>query len=241
MNQGPAAPLLGRSASGPIVIAAELPKLPLKAKPRLSVRLASQAPLETATIVKGMKELDNFGFRTAASQLDPTGFLFLTENQRKDAGFHVSDLWSQRQQQEFLRALRLERAQFARERHIAFMNFLMQTRKKLFKPSETDMIYQRILHDANPELAAKWKNTGRKGALLKQITNQVGVRSRTGHNSPDNSASPPLGQEAKTAKGRRRLSYVDALIGHCQSTLKTFHKSTHLSPLPTPKQRFSIV
>lgn len=240
MNQRPVAFVYERSASGPIVTAAEVPKLPGKGKHRFSLRLASQGQAENATI-KGMKELDNFGFRTAASQLDPTGFLFLTEKQRKDTGFHVSDLWSQRQQQEFLRTLRLEKAQFARERHTAFMNFLMQTRKKLLKPSETDMIYQRILHDANPELAAKWKNTGRKGALLKQVTNQVGTRSRTSHNSPENSASPLLAQQTKNVKGRRRLSHVDALIGHCQSTLKTFHKSTHLSPLPTPKQRSSIV
>lgn len=241
MRQAPATPAFVRSASGPILISAELPKLSGKAKLRNYTRFGSQAPSETATIVKGMKELDNFGFRTAASQLDPTGFIFLTEQQRKEAGFHVSDLWSQRQQQEFLHTLRLERAQFARERHTAFMNFLMQTRKKIFKPSETDMIYQRILHDVNPKLAAKWRNAGRKGALLKQITNQLGARTKTGPNSPENSVSPSLGQETKWVQGQRRLSHVDALIDHCQSTLKVFHKSTHLSPIPPSKHRNSIV
>ena len=230
-----------RSASGPIISSAELPKLPGKAKQRNHARFGSQAPPETATIVKGMKELDNFGFRTAASQLDPTGFIFLTEQQRKEAGFHVSDLWSQRQQQEFLHTLRLKPAQFARERHTAFMNFLMQTRKKILKPSETDMVYQRILRDANPKLAAKLRNAGSKGALLKQITSQLGSRTKTRPNSPENSASPPLGQETKWVQGQRRLSHVDALIDHCQSTLKTFHKNTHLSPIPPSKHRNSLV
>ena len=187
-----------------------------------------------------MKELDDFGFRTASSQIDPTGFIFLTEKRHKVSGFHVSDLWSQRQQQEFLRTLRLEKAQNARERHTAFMNFLIQSRKKLFKPSETDQLYERILHEANPETAARWQNAGQKGAVIRQMANQMSLRSsKSGVPSPDVTCSPEV--KPGTRHHQRRLSDLDALIDHCQTTLKSFQRSPNVSPMFNMKHRASIV
>lgn len=182
---------------------------------------------------KGMRELDNFGFRTAESQVDPTGFLFLTERHKRTIGFHVSDLWSQRQQQEFLKRLRLEKAQYARERHVAFLNFLIQNRKKLVKPVDADLLYQRIAHDVNPELAAKYSNAGNKGALLRQIANQMTLRCRS-ELSLVGSLTPRVGAQSdrpsitdRSFRTTMRLNLVEGLIGHCRSTLKEFHREGH--------------
>ena len=187
---------------------------------------------QSSAIAKGMKELDNFGFRTSSTQLDPTGFVFLTEK-KKNGGFHVTDLWSQKQQQEFLKMMRLERAQYARERHVAFMNFLIQQRKKMAKPVDADQLYERILHDVNPDIAAKYTNAGQNGAVFRLITNQATLRCRS--ELPLNQV-PPFRRVNRMARQqsvqiqsvpmKKRLNLVEDFIGHCKFTLKHFHKES---------------
>ena len=79
---------------------------------------------------KGMAELNSFGFKTSATHADLSLLLLFRSHCPLNLGFHVSDLWSQRQQQEFLKTMKLEKAQLAREREASFINFLVATKKK---------------------------------------------------------------------------------------------------------------
>ena len=110
-------PLANSSARNPA-------KAPNKPSP-VSLSLATSPKLR-----KGMAALNSFGFKTSATHADPSLLLLFRSHCPLNLGFHVSDLWSQRQQQEFLKTLKLERAQLAREREASFINFLVATKKK---------------------------------------------------------------------------------------------------------------
>lgn len=89
------------------------------------------APFQNSKkINKGIAELNNFGFKTSVTHADPSLLLLFRSHCPLNLGFHVSDLWSQRQQQEFLKTMKLERAQLAREREASFINFLVASKKK---------------------------------------------------------------------------------------------------------------
>jgi len=194
------------------------------------------ALLTSPELAKGMKELDNFGFRTAAAQIDPAGLMLVAGKYKKTAGFHVSDLWPQRQQQEFLKRLRLERAQYARERQVSFLNYLIENRKRLVKPLEPELLGKQYSRGA--ERRVKQGIEGRKAAY------ELGTKSKSEANLPNFS---PLKTDrslrflpgAKESRSHQRLSTMESLIDHCNSTLQSFRHSNKTLFQSTPLRAFA--
>ena len=179
--------------------------------------------MQSPEIARGIAELDNFGFRTNVVLMDPTRTFVMT-GRRKQAGFHVSDLWSQKQQQEFLKRLRLERAQFARERQVSFVNYLIQNKKKLLHATEQASLPGRYSHafEGMPNFRSMDKI-----ALLPPTTL---ASARSLSELPLESLSPlrtfQSWDKAISMSAKKRLSKVEGLITHCTSTLLNLKKSS---------------
>ena len=143
---------------------------------------------------KGMAELNSFGFKTSATQADLSLLLLFRSHCPLNLGFHVSDLWSQRQQQEFLKTMKLERAQLAREREASFINFLVATKKKPSGALSSTEI--------RPETD--------RGALDKYLSQTPKSLSKLAHSEP---TLPPIKPAPHS---------LDDLISHCDSTLARY-------------------
>lgn len=202
-------------------------------RPGVSLPLAL---LTSPALEKGMKELDNFGFRTSAAQIDPAGLMLVPGKYKKAAGFHVSDLWSQRLQQEFLKRLRLERAQYARERQVSFLNYLIENRKKLAKPLEPELLVKH--YSQKGEKLIKQGIAGRKAAL------GLVTKSKSEVNLPNFSPLKsdrvcPFSSEIKETRSRHRISTMESFIDHCSTTLQSFrHSRKSLVQSTTPLKAF---
>lgn len=188
-------------------------------RPGVSLPLAL---LTSPELEKGMKELDNFGFRTSTAQIDPAGLMLVSGKYKKASGFHVSDLWSQRLQQEFLKKLRLERAQYARERQVSFLNYLIENRKKLMKPLEPELLVKNYVDFA--------QNKIKRGVMVRKAAYELGTKSKSEINlpnfSPMKSDRPACTlSEAKEVRSRQRISTMESFIDHCSSTLQSFRSS----------------
>jgi len=164
------------------------------------------APFQNSKkINKGIAELNSFGFKTSVTHADPSLLLLFRSHCPLNLGFHVSDLWSQRQQQEFLKTMKLERAQLAREREASFINFLVASKKK--PPVSLSQTHLRLAPETDREVEVL--NKYRHPALSKL------------------SHSHPILPALKPAPKR-----LDDLIGQCDSTLASFksHKKFALTP-----------
>lgn len=173
------------------------------------------ALLYSPEITRGMKEVDSFGFRTTTVLVDPSGTSLLAARTRKPGGFHVSDLWSQKQQQEFLKRLRQERAQYARERQVSFVNYLIENRKKLGRPNDFDSLRGKHPVVADADVQRIWSL---RKAKLAGIGGIAPLRSKTGIVTIKEKVNPycqPMGKETK----KRRVKKVDGLIVQCTDTL----------------------
>jgi len=145
--------------------------------------------------------------------------------QRKAEGFHVSDLWSQRLQQDFLKRLRVERGQFAKERQASFLNYLVENRKTLGKPLEAELVdrnYLQLMEDK-----VKRSLVDRKAAY------RMVPKSKSEAISPNLSPiktdrSSNVLSDPKEAQISSRISRVEGLIHHCNSTLRSFRQSTRV-------------
>ena len=174
-------------------------------------------------VERGIEELNNFGFRTTALQGDPTVVTTLPAGHRQRYGFHVSDLWSQRQQQEFLKRLRLERAQFARERQVAFLNYLIQNKKKLYRPV-LDAISPRYTQRVGTEKG--WERWERRVGTV--------VGDKNGGNGVFPSISPvfstrsllSIDPKSPCSPSKARLTILEDLIGHCASAQRSLRRDS---------------
>jgi hypothetical protein len=174
-------------------------------------------------VERGIEELNNFGFRTTALQGDPTVATTLPAGHRQRYGFHVSDLWSQRQQQEFLKRLRLERAQFARERQVAFLNYLIQNKKKLYRPV-LDAVSPRYTQRLGAEKGwERWER--RVGTVIEEKNGEDLVLPLI---SPVSSTRSLLSIDPKSpcSPSRARLTIVEDLIGHCTSAQRSLRRDS---------------
>ena len=174
-------------------------------------------------VERGIEELNNFGFRTTALQGDPTVVTTLPAGHRQRYGFHVSDLWSQRQQQEFLKRLRLERAQFARERQVAFLNYLIQNKKKLYRPV-LDALSPRYTQRLEGKGWERWRNRESTGTKGNSSTGDIALPMIT----PGSSTRSLYSVDSKTAfsPSRARLTKVEDLIGHCMSAQQSLRRDS---------------
>lgn len=175
-------------------------------------------------VEKGIKELNNFGFRTTALQGDPSVVTTLPAGHRQRYGFHVSDLWSQRQQQEFLKRLRLERAQFARERQVAFLNYLIQNKKKLYRPV-LDALSPR--YDHRLEGGKGWERWRNRANTVKKPEVSAGDMALP-MIMPTSSTRSLLSVDSKAphSPSSARLTKVQDLIGHCQSAQQSLRRDS---------------
>ena len=145
---------------------------------------------------------------------------------RKSAGFHVSDLWSQRLQQDFLKRLRVERAQNAKERQSSLLNYLVENRKTLEKPLEAEFVDKNYLQLIDNK--EKRRLVERKAAYkFSYESRSVGI---SPHVSPLKTDRPLL-SDTKEAQSHLRVSRVEGLIEHCNSTLQSFRRSTRVLSL----------
>jgi hypothetical protein len=169
-------------------------------------------------ITKGMAELNSFGFKTSVTHADPSLLLLFRSHCPLNLGFHVSDLWSQRQQQEFLKTMKLERAQLAREREASFINFLVASKKKPANFSQTGFRPSVVHHETDREAMNKYKYS--IPAMNKQ------------------SKSHPILPALKPAP-----QLLDDLIGQCDNTLASFneHKKLALTPRATGKMQEDVL
>lgn len=162
------------------------------------------APFQNSKkINKGIAELNNFGFKTSVTHADPGLLLLFRSHCPLNLGFHVSDLWSQRQQQEFLRTMKLERAQLAREREASFINFLVASKKK--PPISLPQTRLPVETDRQVRVLDKYRRPA------------LNTLSRSHPILPALKPAPQL---------------LDDLIGQCDSTLASFksHKKFALTP-----------
>lgn len=188
-------------------------------RPAVSLPLAL---IGTSEIERGMHELDNFGFRTSAATVDQAGLTLIPGKYKKNSGFHVSDLWSHKQQQEFLKRLRLERAQYARERQVSFLNYLIENRKKLAKPLEPELLVKAYYQTVEEKM--------KKRINAKRAMYELGVKSHSEASLPnfspaksDRQAKPATGD--KVILSSRRIKAVKGIIDHCDTTLRSFKQA----------------
>ena len=169
-------------------------------------------------ITKGIAELNSFGFKTSVTHADPSLLLLFRSHCPMNLGFHVSDLWSQRQQLEFLRTMKLERAQLAREREANFINFLVASKKKPANLSQLNFRSSEILPETEREAKNKYK------CSIPALNRQ--------------SKSHPILPALKPAP-----QLLDDLIDQCDNTLATFkeHKKFALTPRIASKTQEDVL
>ena len=78
--------------------------------------------MKPAFLTAGVQALEAFGVAPNALTFNP-GSSPLVHSKKKASGFHVSDLWSQRQQKELLRRLEIEEAQLAKYQRSQLLNY----------------------------------------------------------------------------------------------------------------------
>ena len=167
------------------------PKISLVSPPKTSeskrshvIRLqrvpAPKTPLSPMPLQEGIRMLEDFGFRTQASAAAVPRLSVLAEFTQKPAKplVHVTDFWSQRQQQEFLVRTGLKQAQYERERKERKEAFL-GSKEKIEGVHINDQLYERLVAEDDPVEAAKAYAAGPQGRLLKQLRNQVSQNSPT--------------------------------------------------------------
>ena len=202
--------------------------LPAVASPKQSK--ASHLPVSLNTskkISQGIEELNSFGFKTSVTHADPSLLLLFRSHFPFSLGFHVSDLWSQRQQQEFLKAMKLERAQMARERQAHFVNFLAESKKKLGKAVSLQDLQSEIEKALHREAMEKYR--GKEGAATARQAASLSPKALTAVMGENRRGASFCKHTPKAVKPRRLVCLED-FIGHCKSTLKTFKKHQEMLP-----------
>lgn len=203
-----------------------LPKLPHSGSPRF---VSSARKLR-----RGMKMLEDFGFRTETNMIaSPRLSLRLGDGDKKPSEplLHVTDLWSQRQQMEFLQKTGLRRAQMEREKQVRREAFL-QAREKIEGSHAHDQLYERILAEDDPVEAGKMYAAGPKGRLLKQLHNQVSA------NSPKVSIPKYVSHRSNSemtlrspfSKRQGPIGKFEELVSKCDDTILRTSKSRQYSP-----------
>ena len=138
-----------------------------------SKRLSTGLPRLSKNLREGIKALEDFGFRAEAVLVDsPQLSLSLRNTQPSRPLVHVTDLWSTRQQKEFLVKSGLRRAQFERER-LERKEAFRQAKDKIEGVHMKDQLYLRLLVEDDPLEAAKLYAAGSDGQLMKQLRNQL--------------------------------------------------------------------
>ena len=134
--------------------------------------------LSVSSLKAGIQALEDFGFRTESSLTLPPRLSLLTEHSSSPSKpiLHVTDLWSLRQQMEFLTKTGLRQAQRARERQIRKEAFITSL-ERVAEGRENDQEYNRLTAETNPLEAGKCYAAGREGRLWKQLRNQVVMNS----------------------------------------------------------------
>ena len=120
--------------------------------------------------LRDIQRLNDFGFSTNSALIP------LSSERRIDGTVHVTDLWSLRLKRQFLRETGLSAAQHTLQRH-QVREILLAHRSKVEDSHTADELYNRILAEDNPMEAVKIYASGKKGKLLKQLTNQLRVNS----------------------------------------------------------------
>lgn len=137
----------------------------------------------------------------------------------------MSDLWSQRLQQDFLKRLRVERGQFAKERQASFLNYLVENRKTLGKPLEAELVDRNYLQLMEDKV--------KRSLMDRKAAYRMVPKSKSEAISPNLSPiktdrSSNVLSDPKEAQISSRISRVEGLIHHCNSTLRSFRKSTRV-------------
>lgn len=175
--------------------------------------------LASPELGKGLRALDNFGFRRDTAHLDSAGLTMVAGKQRKTGGFHVSDLWSSRLQQDFLKRLRVERAQFAKERQASFLNYLVENRKTLGKPLEAELVDMNYLQLMEDKV--------KRSLITRKAAYRMSSKSQSEAISP-NISPLKTDRSSKETPNPSRISRVESFIHHCNSTLRSFRQSSRL-------------
>lgn len=133
---------------------------------------------KSASLFQGIKTLEDFGFSSEAFNptLPSLNAYILPSEQRVPTAVHVSDLWSHRQQRQFLRQTGLKEAQNARERQQRHEVYLAQ-RNKIEGMPVADELYDRLLVEDDPQEAGRLYAAGKSGRFLKQVANQLKANS----------------------------------------------------------------
>ena len=146
--------------------------------PKLPVSPIRLKTCKSASLFQGIKTLEDFGFSSEAFNptLPSLNTFILPSEQRVPTSVHVSDLWSHRQQRQFLRQTGLKEAQNARERQLRQDVYIAQRNKIEIMPV-ADELYDRLLVEDNPQEAARLYAAGKRGKFLKQVGNQLRANS----------------------------------------------------------------
>lgn len=170
---------------------------------------------KSASLFQGIKTLEDFGFSSEAFNptLPSLNANILPSEQRIPTAVHVSDLWSHRQQRQFLRQTGLKEAQNARERQQRHEVYLAQ-RNKIEGMPVADELYDRLLVEDDPQEAARLYAAGKSGRFLKQVANQL--RANSTRKVAVRGKELRKGGTGRKVKTEQRL---EELLSRCEATL----------------------
>lgn len=122
--------------------------------------------LRKPSLVAKIEVLDAFQYRSRKTPSDTIAVLNLLET-KQNCGMHVSELWSTKQHQHFLRSLQAFEAQKVREQ--MERERLFNARVKQIPGHTLDVLYERLTHSDHPAEAVKTYALGRPGFVRQEI------------------------------------------------------------------------
>ena len=189
-----------------------------KSHPILTVPSSPKPGHSVKALQEGIKALEDFGFRAEPTLTLPPRLTLLTEQPADRPSkplLHVTDLWSLRQQVEFLNKTGLKQAQKVRERQERKEAYLTSL-ERVEEGRENDLEYERLMAETHPAEAAKFYAAGQRGRFMKQLRNQVVA------NSPGMTQYPPLSTFSDFSLPQKLgpRQWFKELLCKCEDTMK---------------------
>jgi len=160
------------------------------------------------SLASGLKALEAFGIAPNAASTN-LGNPPLVHSNKRSSGFHVSDLWSHRQQKELLKRLEIEQSQVALRQRRQVLNYSGTSRASAMHIFASQLVRASILVTANSDEG----NVERRRSLRDSETVKALVSPRTrGGLTP-----------------RKRLTTLDKFIQHLEEVI---HSPRQMQELP---------
>lgn len=162
-------------------------------------------PLPQTHLTATIAVLDEFQYKSRWGPSDTKSVLNLLES-KQSVGMHVTDLWSKKQHQCFLKALKAVDAQKVRDKVERFR--LFNASVKHIPGHTLDELYNRLLLYSHPNSAVRNYALGRPGLINQEISSSLRFSTST-------RSLKRAGKSITRDSERRKTTAIDQVIHRC--------------------------